>query len=107
VPVELVCEERDKSAHHFLAMLGDEPVGAARLLPSGQIGRMAVLAAYRNQGIGHKLLKACEKKLTDLGIESSFLHAQTHAISFYEKAGYRIKGDEFLDAGIPHRTMYK
>jgi predicted GNAT family N-acyltransferase len=33
------------------------------------------------------------------------LHAQTHAIDFYNKHGFQIEGDEFLEAGIPHRRM--
>ena len=33
------------------------------------------------------------------------LHAQTHAVAFYSKAGFAALGDEFLEAGIPHRIM--
>ncbi|MGX1638627.1 GNAT family N-acetyltransferase, partial [Streptomyces albidoflavus] len=33
------------------------------------------------------------------------LHAQTHALGFYERLGYQAYGPEFEDAGIPHRAM--
>ena len=35
------------------------------------------------------------------------LDAQTQAIPFYERLGYRVASEEFMDAGIPHRTMIK
>ena len=31
--------------------------------------------------------------------------AQTHALGFYERLGFVAFGDEFDDAGIPHRDM--
>jgi ElaA protein len=33
------------------------------------------------------------------------LGSQSHATGFYEKLGFVVEGDEFLDAGIPHRRM--
>ena len=48
----------DAGALHWLAFTPEgEPVGTLRLLPSGQIGRAAVLRAYRGQGIGSRLLR--------------------------------------------------
>ena len=40
-------------------------------------------------------------------IEITKLNAQVQAIPFYESLGYAVISDEFLDAGIPHRTMKK
>jgi len=34
-----------------------------------------------------------------------FLHAQTHAIGFYERSGFMITGEPYTEAGIPHRNM--
>lgn len=33
------------------------------------------------------------------------MHVQKHAIGFYEKFGFRIVSDEFLEEGIIHVTM--
>ena len=41
------------------------------------------------------------------GIDNFKLNAQTHAIPFYSRLGYEVVSEEFLDAGIPHRTMIK
>ncbi|MDZ7834245.1 MAG: GNAT family N-acetyltransferase [Alkalibacterium sp.] len=35
------------------------------------------------------------------------LDSQDHAIPFYEKEGFEVQGDGFLDAGIPHHFMKK
>jgi predicted GNAT family N-acyltransferase len=35
------------------------------------------------------------------------LAAQTHALGFYERAGFHVVGDPFMDAGIPHRLMVR
>jgi predicted GNAT family N-acyltransferase len=35
------------------------------------------------------------------------LNAQTQAIPFYAGLGYEVVSEEFLDAGIPHKTMVK
>ena len=34
-----------------------------------------------------------------------YLHAQTRALEFYERQGFVAEGDEFDEAGIPHRLM--
>lgn len=105
VPVEEELDGMDEVSTHFLATLDEEPVGVARLMPSGQIGRMAVLVPFRKHGIGASLLSAAVKEARENGLAEPFLHAQTHAIAFYEENGFFAFGDIFLDAGIEHRAM--
>lgn len=105
VPVELEWDAFDAEALHWLARLDGQPVGTARLLRSGQIGRMAVLREQRGRGIGAALLSAVIARADVLGRRELFLHAQSHAIPFYERFGFEAFGPEFLEAGIPHRTM--
>ena len=96
----------DDESRHFLACDADgRPIGTARLMPSGQIGRMAVLKDWRNQGIGGKLLAAAVATARRNGHPRIFLHAQTHATGFYERAGFRASGDTFMEADIEHRAM--
>jgi len=57
VPRSLEFDGLDATALHWLALTPEEePVGTLRLLPSGQVGRMAVLKDYRGRGIGSRLL---------------------------------------------------
>jgi predicted GNAT family N-acyltransferase len=106
VPPDQEWDDRDRESSHFVAL--DEaggPIGTARLLPDGQIGRMAVLEPYRRAGVGGRLLEKAVDKAREQGMTRVFLHAQIQALPFYERAGFIVEGDEFEEAGIVHREM--
>ncbi|MEQ9258696.1 MAG: GNAT family N-acetyltransferase [Roseovarius sp.] len=109
VPEAVEQDGRDGEAHHVLAVLGGVPVGCARLLVSGEtgkIGRVCVLKAERGKGIGAALVSAAVAHLQALGLRRAELGAQTYALGLYEKLGFRAYGAEFADAGgQPHRMM--
>ncbi len=106
VPTELDLDGLDEDAHHFVALNEfGQALGTARLVPTGQIGRMAVLAEQRRFGIGRKLLQAAIDHATRIGMSRVFLHAQSHAEDFYRKSGFLPIGAEFMEAGIPHIEM--
>ena len=107
VPEALEWDGEDTEAWHFLALADNQPVGAARLLASGQIGRMSVLRPYRRQGIGSALLQQAEHTAREENIQPLFLHAQIYIKDFYQAHGYEPRGKEFMDAGIPHIEMIK
>lgn len=99
----------DPEAIHLLAFAGDEPVGTARLLVKGsvgKIGRVCVLPMARGTGLGARLIRtALEVLQGQPGVSEAYLGSQSHATGFYEKLGFAVEGEEFLDAGIPHRHM--
>lgn len=106
VTPDLEWDEHDEASTHFLVFNDkQEPVGTARLMLTGQLGRMAVLAQYRHQGFGSSIMRKAIKEAQKQGMSEIVLYAQTHALSFYEKFGFVAYGDEFIDAGIPHRRM--
>jgi predicted GNAT family N-acyltransferase len=109
VPEDLEVDEFDEAAEHFLAYLDERAVGAGRLVvePDGvaHLGRLAVLANARGTGIGVALVRAIEERARELGLTTVVLGAQTQAMGFYEQLGYTAYGEEFDDAGIPHRWM--
>lgn len=111
VPRALEMDGQELESSHFLAsskINGSKiALGSARLLPTGQIGRMAVLKEFRGRGIGFKLLEFATEFGFRNGFSRVFLHAQKHAQDFYEKAGYVAYGDIFMEAGIEHIEMYK
>jgi predicted GNAT family N-acyltransferase len=99
----------DDSAIHLLAVGAEGPVGTARLLlkgDTGKIGRVCVLAEARGTGLGAALIRAALEELRrQPGISTARLGSQSHATGFYEKLGFAVEGEEFIDAGIPHRHM--
>ncbi|MCG8316543.1 MAG: GNAT family N-acetyltransferase [Pseudomonadales bacterium] len=108
VPEALEWDDEDTTATHFLAFSDNgSPIGVARLLPSGQIGRMCVLKPFRRSGIASLLLGAAEAAALNKGMSNVFLHAQCYISHFYAKHGYVCQGEEFMDAGIPHIEMLK
>lgn len=106
VPPELELDADDLRATHILARtLDGEPVGAARITPSGRIGRMAVLTGYRRRGIGSSMLHTLLDFAAGRGLRAVRLHSQNSAMGFYARHGFTAEGDEFVEAGIPHRLM--
>lgn len=106
VPEELEWDDDDAAAVHLLAVDNDEmPIGCARLLPDGHIGRMAVLQPWRGKGVGRALLQKSLELARAQGHSIVRLSAQTHAAAFYGRHGFVAEGDEYLEAGIPHRAM--
>ncbi len=105
VPEEEEWDGRDAISLHFVAYRDGVAVGAARLLPDAHIGRVAVLAEARGQGVGQHLVAAAVEAARTQGHPSVELSAQLHALPFYEQLGFEAYGDDFLDAGIPHRNM--
>lgn len=108
VPVQLEWDEEDKTCIHILVSnkVG-KAVATGRILNNGQIGRMAVVKAYRRQGIGKLILKTLLKQAHLLNLESVFLNAQIDAVEFYKPFGFSETGSRFNDAGIQHIRMIK
>jgi predicted GNAT family N-acyltransferase len=104
VPPELEWDGRDDAALHVIARsMEGEAIGTARLLPEGQIGRMAVLQPWRKRGIGSGLLRCLIAHAGEK--ERLFLNAQTSAENFYRHNGFKAEGAVFMEAGIPHIRM--
>ena len=98
-------DEHDSVSTHVLAWLGDKPVGTARLLPEGKIGRMAVLPEFRSRGIGSAMLQALLAVAKEQNLPQVRLSAQQQAIEFYSRHGFSPLGDAHTEVGIPHQWM--
>ena len=102
-------DDQDGNAIHLLASLDGTPIGTARLLIKGEIGkigRVCVLPEHRGSGIGAALIREALISLRkDPALKTARLGAQAHAIPFYENLGFAAHGPVFDDAGIPHRDM--
>ncbi|APY88774.1 GNAT family N-acetyltransferase [Streptomyces alfalfae] len=121
VPQDLEYDAYDAGAVHVLAVRDDgTPLGTGRLLTGaaaaaknggergiGALGRLAVRRTARGLGVGARLVAAIEDAARARGLTAVDLHAQTHALGFYERLGYEVYGPVFPDAGIPHRAMRK
>ncbi|HET7306245.1 MAG TPA: GNAT family N-acetyltransferase [Gammaproteobacteria bacterium] len=106
VPPELEWDETDAQCLHALAIdSAGNAIGCGRLLDGGKIGRMAVLPAWRDRGVGSALLRFLMGVAQSRGCTECRLDAQIRAMDFYHRHGFTAEGEEFLDADIPHRHM--
>lgn len=106
VPLELEWDEADEVSTHAVAYdEAGQPVATGRLLPDGHVGRMAVRKSARGEGIGAQVLRTLLDEARRQGHRELVLHAQSHAVGFYLLHGFAPEGEEFIEAGIPHRRM--
>ncbi len=105
VPVDIEWDGYDQEATHFIAFdHNGDAIATARLLPSGKLGRMAVLRNWRDHGIGSQVLRYV-LRWSKSNFEKIHLHAQVQAIPFYQRAGFQPYGERFYEAGIEHQAM--
>ena len=68
---------------------------------------MAVQNNLQGKGIGASLMSFIENLARDKGYRRLMMHARDTAIGFYEKFGYKLRGDQFIEVGIAHHVMEK
>ena len=122
IRVEVFCVEQkvdraiefdgmDDQCRHYIATHRGNCVGTARARQLNdtevKFERIAVLREHRKNGIGRLLMARAISDATHAGYRRAVLNSQVHAGPFYEKLGFKFKGDVFFEAGIPHRSMSK
>ena len=101
---------RDFGSVQVFASKGERIIACLRIYGKEagvvQIGRVAVIESLRGTGVGRMMMRQAISHVTEnLTDEKIYLEAQTYAIGFYEKLGFKVISDEFLDEGIPHKGM--
>ena len=101
---------RDFGSVQVFASKGERIIACLRIYGKEagvvQIGRVAVIESLRGSGIGRMMMRQAISYVTENSTdEKIYLEAQTYAIGFYEKLGFKVISDEFLDEGIPHKGM--
>ena len=111
VPIGLEIEGESSCIHFVLYDDEQQPQATARLLPidkeTYKVQRMAVAKEARKKGYGRMLMEYVEGYAFTEHAKKLILGAQTQAIPFYESLGFKVVGEEYLDAGIKHFDMIK
>lgn len=105
-------DDIDNIATHVTVYVDNVLAGCARCFPQDEagtwvFGRIAVLPAFRHQGLGGVLLQKMEDIAAQHGAKRCVLDAQCRACAFYETYGYAICGREHMDEHVPHVPMEK
>ncbi len=104
-------DQYETTSQHFLATQQGIAVGTCRYRRTDyglKLERFAVLKEFRGTGAGAALLLHCLESLSptfNFSEGNIYLHAQEHAMGFYEKYGFKAQGERFFEAGIPHFKM--
>ena len=103
--------EREKDDILMGAFEDDRLLGCCLLTPTDaktvRLRQMAVPNNMQGKGVGRALMIFAENIARDLGYKKLCMHARKTAVGFYQKLGYGITGDEFVEVTIPHYTMEK
>jgi len=106
VPAEIERDGRDPSCRHAIAETPEgRIIGCGRLLPDGQIGRIAVLPEWRRHGVGAAVIERLMELARDEGHSRVMLNAQSNAGGFYLRHGFVRTGEPWLEAGLEHVAM--
>lgn len=106
VPESLEWDAADTACVHALAEdAAGTPVGCARLLDDGHIGRVAVVADWRGRGVGTALMRALIDAAFARGDPEVIVNSQVAAMPFYARHAFVARGDVFVEAGIDHCVM--
>lgn len=109
VPENLELDQRDPFCTHLILELKHNPIGTGRidLEKGGKIGRLAILKEFRNQGYGKIMINQLETIAREKSLNSVWLNAQKSSLYFYQKLGYEVDSNEFMEANIIHVKMSK
>lgn len=72
-----------------------------------RLRQMAVISGLQGKGIGRSIMQFAENVARDMGYRKITMHARKNAVGFYEKLGYKVSGEEFIEVTIPHYVMEK
>ena len=114
-PLGLVfsAEELEKEKENLLIGAYEEDVmlGCCMLVEEGadtvRLRQMAVVNDLQGKGIGKALMNFAENLARDRGYKKITMHSRKNSVGFYEKMGYKTKGNEFEEITIPHYVMEK
>ena len=95
----------------FVAVQDDKMAGCVILKMLNnevmKLRAMAVLPQLQGAGIGRMLVQEAETTAIKMGYRYIEMYARVVAIPFYEKLGYNVTSDEFIEVTVPHRKMKK
>lgn len=106
-------QELDREKENMLigAFEEEEMLGCCMLVEEAgdtvRLRQIAVLNNLHGKGIGRALMNFAENLARDRGYKIISMHARKNVIPFFEKMGYEVKSDEFIELTIPHYIMEK
>lgn len=109
VSIDAEIDEFEDTSKHIILYHDQFPAGVGRFRTYkdgfAKVERVAILKEYRKHGYGNQIMSFINNAAKTEGYIGTVLNGQSHARTFYEKLGYEIEGEEFLEENIPHYRM--
>ncbi len=104
-------DEYDKTADFVVCYDGKKIVGTGRLILTNEgkykLGRIAVRKDYRKRRAGFGIVAELVRVAKAKGADAVYVGSQEHAIGFYEKAGFVVCSELYMEGHVPHKMMRK
>jgi ribosomal protein S18 acetylase RimI-like enzyme len=107
-PLSFCTVEGDESSIHYGVYLHNVLVCVASTFINHRVARLrkfATLEEFQGRGVGTQLIRHIVGEITQANVETFWCDARTTAVSFYEKFGMEVQGDEFMRSGISYYKM--
>jgi predicted GNAT family N-acyltransferase len=99
----------ERESLHLVLCEGGSVLGCVLFHPedarSGRLFQMAIAAEQQGRGLGRDLVRALEEELQRRGFVEVHLHARAPVAAFYERLGYELYGEPFVEVGVAHVLM--
>ena len=106
-------DDTDRISTFLWAECEERTVGFLRIIPPGavyaeaSIGRVAVRREWRRQGIASRMTAAALEYIAREWGGGVRISSQEYVVPLYEKAGFEVVSERYMEAGIPHFKMLK
>ena len=106
-------DDTDRISTFLWAERDGRTAGFLRIIPPGavyaeaSIGRVAVRREWRRQGIASRMTAAALEYIAREWGGGVRISSQEYVVPLYEKAGFEVVSERYMEAGIPHFKMLK
>jgi predicted GNAT family N-acyltransferase len=103
--------EKEKDNLLIGAFEDDQMLGCCMIVElnpqKARLRQVAVLNTLQGKGIGRALIQFAENLARDHGYKIMTMNARKNTVPFFEKMGYKVTSNEFIQITIPHFVMEK
>lgn len=107
IPKKVEFDRKDRQAFHMLVCddISQEPVATGRILPTGEISRIAVLNSYRKDEIVELVLSGLIEIAKELELREVFINSPLENVHYFSQNSFQTAGAVYMEAGMPRQKM--
>lgn len=107
IPKKVEFDRKDRQAFHMLVCddISQEPIATGRILPTGEISRIAVLTNYRKDEIVELILSGLIEIAKELELKEVFINSPLENVHYFSQNSFQTAGAVYMEAGMPRQKM--